>query len=89
MGITYVYEAVTTVGSRVPNRDWKSVLNPETKSMVCITLAFSICDKRGVKLIKRMQAQKIKESHKSWQASIKSLHLLHPFWGQAYLELGQ
>ena len=44
VGIIYAYEPTTTEGSLVPNKDCKSVLNPETKSNVCITLAFSACD---------------------------------------------
>lgn len=43
VGIIYVYEPTTTVGSLVPNRDCNNVFNPETNSMVCTTLAFSIC----------------------------------------------
>jgi hypothetical protein len=46
VGITYEYEPATTAGSRVPNKDCKSVFNPETKSKVCITLAFSPCDSK-------------------------------------------
>jgi len=44
VGIIYAYEPTATEGRRVPNKVWKSVLNPEVKSNVCITLAFSACD---------------------------------------------
>lgn len=94
VGITYVYEPTTTEGSRVPNRDCMNVFNPETKSMVCTTLAFSICrEKRLNQLINlingninKAEPQKKKKNKRCEKLAIESLHRLHPFEEQADLE---
>lgn len=87
VGIIYEYEPTTTDGSRVPNKDWKSVLNPETKSNVCITLDFSACDKKTPRLdqLKRKTDQERKTNVVKENVPY-SLHHHLPFEEQSNLE---